>query len=131
LRQRLTFGPLMFGALFLLLWLDHAGQKWTTGIEIRGHQLVNGIAGMGLLALLLLVLPVATIELATLFAAERVKPYRFIAGIGSGALAVHAFMTQFHRFQPVAASTLAFVIVFVMLFAALRRAWVRQTQDAI
>src|SRR5205823_6609326 len=77
LRQRLTFGPLMFAALFLLLWLDHAGQKWTTGIDIQGHQLANGVAGMGLLALLLLVLPVATIELATLFAAERVKPYRF------------------------------------------------------
>jgi hypothetical protein len=32
LKNRLTFGPLMFGGLFLLLWIDYAAQKWTTNI---------------------------------------------------------------------------------------------------
>jgi phosphatidate cytidylyltransferase len=90
------------------------------------------VAGViGLLALLLILLPPAAFELATLFAAERVRPYLVLAGIGSGALAVHAFATQFPRFQGISTSTLAFIIVFVMLLAALQRAWVRQTQEAI
>jgi phosphatidate cytidylyltransferase len=46
-------------------------------------------------------------------------------------LILHAFLTQFPPFQKIAASTLAFIIVFIMLFAALRRAWARQTQEAI
>jgi phosphatidate cytidylyltransferase len=91
----------------------------------------HGVAGVGLLALLIIILPLATQEVARLFTAENVSPYRFISGAGSGSLVIHAFMTQFPVFQPVAASVLAFIIVFVMLFAALRRAWSRQTQGAI
>src|SRR5689334_11944423 len=128
LKNRLTYGPLMLLGLFALLWLDYWIQEKTVSLnEYRGR----GVAGVGLLALLLLMLPIATIELATLFAAERVRPYRGIASIGAGLLVVHAFATQFPKFQPIAASTLAFIIVFVMLFAALRRAWMKQTQDAI
>jgi phosphatidate cytidylyltransferase len=84
-----------------------------------------------LFALLLIMLPPAQSELATLFAAERVTPYKAIAAAGSGLLALHAFLTQFRKFQPVSTSVLAFIIVFVMLFAALRRAWHRHTQEAI
>jgi phosphatidate cytidylyltransferase len=46
-------------------------------------------------------------------------------------LVLHAFATQFKHFQPIAASTLAFIIVFVMLLAALGRAARRQSQEAI
>src|SRR5687768_5850140 len=128
LRNRLTFGPIMLAGLFLLLWLDHQIQKWTVDYNpYRGR----GIAGVGLLALLLIILPTATVELARLFTAERVRPYRIISVAGSAALIGHAFATQFQEFKDVAASVLAFIIVFVMLFAALRRAWARQTQDAI
>ena len=130
LRNRLTFGPIMLAGLFLLLWLDHKAQQWTVGAyEHRGQQ--RGLAGLGIVALLLIALPGAILELAKLFAAEHVRPYRFIAAAGSAALLFHAFATQFPRFQPIAASTLAFIVVFVMLFAALRRAWERQSQDAI
>jgi phosphatidate cytidylyltransferase len=130
LRNRLTFGPLMLGALFGLLWLDHLVQQWTRG-WMPGQLGNHGLGGVGLLALLLIVLPPATLELATLFTAKHLQPYRWIAAAGSGSLVAHAFLTQFARFEDVAASTLAFIIVFVMLLAALRRAWVRQTQEAI
>jgi phosphatidate cytidylyltransferase len=130
LRNRLTFGPIMLAGLFLLLWLDHKAQQWTAGVyEYRGEK--RGLAGLGIVAMLLIALPGAILELAKLFAAENVRPYRFIAAAGSAALLFHAFATQFPRFQPIAASTLAFIIVFVMLFAALRRAWERQSQEAI
>jgi phosphatidate cytidylyltransferase len=119
LRNRLTFGPLMLIALGAVLWLDWYLQKRT------------GISGIGILALLLVMLPPAALELAHLLTAENVRPYRFITIVGSGLLALHAFLTQFSRFRPIAASTLAFIIVFVMLFAALRRAWARQSQQAI
>jgi phosphatidate cytidylyltransferase len=128
LRNRLTYGPVMLAGLFLLLWLDHWIQIRT--IPYNPYR-ERGIAGVGLLALLLIILPPATVELATLFTAERVKPYRLISALGSGALLIHAFATQFRRFQPIAASTLAFIIVFVMLSAALARALTRQTHDAI
>lgn len=132
LRNRLTFGPLMLGVVIGLLvldswiervtasrgWVRDAGQKW-------------GVGGVGLLILLMIILPPAIIELATLFAAEKVRPYRFIAAAGSAALAMHAFLSQFDWFQPVGASVLAFIIVFTMLFAALRRAWGKQTDEAI
>jgi len=121
LRNRLTFGPLMLAGLFLLLWLDHAVEHWTVGCiepQLRGH----GLAGTGLLALLLIILPVATLEVGALFTAERLASYRLIAVLGSGSLVVHAFLTQFRGFRPVAASTMAFIVVFVMLLAALRRA---------
>src|SRR5947209_20181803 len=115
LRNRLTFGPLMLVAMLGLLYLDHWIQAHTVGrVHDGGRE--YGIGGVGLLALLMIILPPATVELATLFAAERVQPYRLIAAFGAGSLAVHAFLTQFGWFQPIAASTLAFIIVFVMLF---------------
>jgi phosphatidate cytidylyltransferase len=130
LRNRLTFGPIMLAGLFLLLWVDHRAQSWTVGAyEYRGEK--RGLAGLGVVALLLIAMPGAVAELANLFAAERVRPYRVIAAAGSAALIFHAFATQFPQFQPIAASSLAFIIVFVMLMAALRRALDRQSQDAI
>ncbi|HEX2972252.1 MAG TPA: phosphatidate cytidylyltransferase [Tepidisphaeraceae bacterium] len=130
LRNRLTFGPIMLGILIALLWLDYKIQIWTTG-SLGVLPRTQGMAGVGLLTLLLIVLPIATHELATLFAAERITPYRFIAVAGSWSLAIHAFLTQFPTFQPISASSLAFIIVFVMIFAALRRAIGRQSQQAI
>jgi phosphatidate cytidylyltransferase len=90
-----------------------------------------GVAGVGLLILLMIILPLATQEVARLFTAENVQPYRFISAAGSGSIVIHAFLTQFPNFRNVAASSLAFIIVFVMLFAALRRAWTKSTQGAI
>jgi phosphatidate cytidylyltransferase len=132
LRNRLTYGPLMLFGLFLLLWFDDYFERHTAGTIVlpRTHTGV-GIGGVGLVLLLLLILPLATGELATLFAAERIKPYRVISMLGSGCLVLHAFATQFPRFQPIASSTLAFIIVFVMLLAALGRAARKQTQEAI
>ena len=86
---------------------------------------------IAVLVIAFIVLPPATRELASLFAAVQVKPYRLIAGFGSNALAVRAFATQFPVFKPYATSTLAFIVVFVMLSAALRRAWQKQTSEAI
>jgi phosphatidate cytidylyltransferase len=130
LRNRLTFGPIMLVGLFGLLWLDHAIQRWTLDwVHLNGVPV--GIGGAGLLILLLGILPLATYELAQLFAAEKVKPYRVISSAGSGLLILHAFCTQFADFRPYATSTLAFIIVFVMLLAALLRAIDKQTQEAI
>jgi phosphatidate cytidylyltransferase len=125
LQNRLTYGPMMLAALFLLLWLDHKAQIWTRGV------IPGGIGGTGLVVLLLIILPIATAELATLFTAEKIRPYRTLSAIGSGLLVLHAFCTQFAFFRPVAASSLAFVIVFVMLAAALMRALDQETQGAI
>src|ERR1700688_1704784 len=116
LKNRLTYGPMMLGGLFLLLWLDHSAQNWT-------H-----IRGIGLTILLLIILPIATVELATLFTAERIRPYRGLSVCAAAMLVLHAFCTQFDRFRPIAASTLAFTIVFVMLLAALMRALDKQTE---
>jgi len=131
LRNRLTFGPMMLAALGLILWFDHAAQGWTRAWMLDRFGVDGGVGGVGVLALLLLVIPPATIELATLFAAERVRPYRIISVAGSLALILHAFLTQFPPFKPIAASCLAFIIVFVMLLAALRRAWGKQAEEAI
>src|SRR5438876_3123705 len=124
LRNRLTFGPLMIAALLGMLYLDWWLEKTISidGVKPRG---------VGILILMLLILPPAVYELAQLFAAERVQPCRSIAAVGCAGLVIHAFLTQFYWFEPVATSTLAFIIVFVMLFAALRRAFMRQSQDAI
>lgn len=116
----------MLAALIGLLYLDHVAQRLT----ISGAR-PNGVGGLGLLLIAMIMLPLATRELASLFAAVQVKPYRFISFLGSGALALHAFATQFEAFKPYAASTLAFIVVFVMLSAALRRAFMRQTTNAI
>ncbi len=128
LKNRLTWGPVMLAALFGLLAMDHYVQVWTRG---SGPNAGLGIGGTGLLALLAIVIPLATVELTALFAAENVRPYRILAAAGSYALMAHAFMTQFEWFKPVAASILAFIIVGVMLASALRRAIDRQSQDAI
>jgi phosphatidate cytidylyltransferase len=119
-------------------------REWRLDFERRGltpprpapkdeelKPLVYGVGGAGLLALLLIILPLGTQEVARLFTAENVAPYKLISALGSGALVVHAFMTQFPVFRPVAASAFAFVVVGVMLAAALRRAWTRNTQGAI
>ena len=130
LRNRLTYGPIMLLALFGLLFIDHYIERHTQGmVTNKGHQL--GLGGVGILILLLIVIPLGVQELATLFTAEQVRPYRLIATVGAGLLLVHGFLTQFDWFQPIAASTLAFLIVFVMLSAALRRACLKQTQEAI
>lgn len=125
LKNRLTFGPLMLGGLFLLLWLDSALQRWTQAYH------PGGIGGIGLLVILVIILPSAIGEIAVMFTAERIRPYRRFASTGAGLLLLHAFATQFALFQPIAASTLAFIIVFVMLLAALTRALDRETEGAI
>ena len=126
LRNRLTFGPMMLAGLFFLLWIDHAAQRWTHSAAYPA-----GIGGIGILILLLIILPIATSEIGTLFTAERIRPYRVLSAAASGLLVLHAFATQCPWFQPVAASTLAFLIVFVMLSAALTRAMDRETDGAI
>jgi phosphatidate cytidylyltransferase len=132
LRNRLTFGPLMLLGLFALLWFDSYFEHATYGvIRLRHGDTPVGIGGVGLAILLFIIMPLATRELATLFTAERVRPYRVISMMGSSCLILHAFATQFPRFQPIATSTLAFIIVFVMLLAALSRAARQQTQEAI
>jgi phosphatidate cytidylyltransferase len=90
-----------------------------------------GVGGIGLMIILLVALPPATVELATLFTAEKIRPYRIIAALGSGSLVIHAFCTQFRKFENYSTSALAFIVVFTMLLAALRRAWTKQTQEAI
>jgi phosphatidate cytidylyltransferase len=131
LRNRLTFGPIMLGGLVLLLWLDNNMQAWTRGWMRENYGVHSGVGGIGLLIILSVVLPLATREIATLFAAERVRPYPWIAAIGSAAMVIHAFLTQFPPFKLIAASALAFIVAFVPLFAALRRALDKQTHDAI
>ena len=132
LRNRLTFGPIMLGGLVLLLWLDSNLQgmtrEWMRANFPGTH---SGVGGIGLLIILSLVMPIATREIATLFAAENVRPYPIIAAVGSSALILHAFLTQFPPFKLVAASVLAFIVVLIPLLAALRRAWDKQTQEAI
>lgn len=131
LRNRLIFGSLMLAGLFILLWLDDYIQSITRDWMQRHFHVEGGVGGVGILILLALICPIATQELAVLFTAERVRPYRIICAIGSFLLVFHAFLTQFPPFQKIAASTFAFIIVFIMLFAALRRAWRMQTSDAI
>jgi len=131
LRNRLTFGSMMLAALFALLWLDSRAERWTQPWMHAHFGVGYGVGGIGLMIILLLLLPIATVELAALFTAEHVMPYRSLASIGSGALALHAFLTQWPKFATIGASTLAFIIAFVMLLAALRRAWDRQTDEAI
>jgi len=131
LRNRLFFGSLMLLGLFGLLWLDDVIDRSSRHWMEAHFGVKYGVGGVGLMIALLLMLPAATVELAYLFTAEHVRPYRSLSSIGSGALALHAFLTQFPPFAPIAASTMAFIIVFVMLLAALRRAWDKETQDAI
>ncbi|HXE51572.1 MAG TPA: phosphatidate cytidylyltransferase [Tepidisphaeraceae bacterium] len=131
LRNRLTFGSMMLVALFGLLWLDSAAEVWTRPWMHRRFHVHYGIGGIGLMMILLLLLPAAVVELTALFTATHVRPYRIIASLGSGALAFHAFLTQWPGFQPIAASCLVFIIVFVMLLAALRRALAKQPHEAI
>jgi phosphatidate cytidylyltransferase len=132
LRNRLTFGPLMLAGLFLLLWLDERCQSWTRNwMENRYPGTRGGIGGIGILILLAIILPLAVSEIAVLFTPERVRPYRFIAAAGSASLVLHAFLTQFPPFQKIAASAFAFIIVFIMLFAALRRAIKKESSEAI
>jgi phosphatidate cytidylyltransferase len=130
LRNRLIFGPLMLAALWGILDFDRRIERWTPGWVVTPAGRF-GLSGVGIFLMLMLLLPLATQELATLLAREKVKPYKIIAGTGSGMLTLHAFLTQFRWFQPIAASTLAFVLVLVMILAALRRAWGRHTNEAI
>jgi phosphatidate cytidylyltransferase len=130
LRNRLLFGPLMLAALWGILDFDRAIERWTRG-WVTTPAGTFGLAGVGLFLLLMLLLPLATQELATLLTHEKVRPYRGIAATGSGLLTLHAFLSQFGWFQPIAASALAYVLVLVMVLAALRRAWGRQSQQAI
>ena len=119
LRQRLTFGPIMLGGLLAILLLDHLVERRT------------GVKGAGVLLILLPVVPLATLELARLFTAKNARPFRVIAAVGGVALVVHAFCTQFDDFKPIAASTLAFLVAAVPLASALRKVFLRQTQEAI
>jgi phosphatidate cytidylyltransferase len=128
LKNRLTYGPMMLAALFGLLALDHYVQVWTAARGVNGGR---GVGGTGLATILAIVIPLATVEITRLFAAESVRPYRIIAAAGSFALIAHALLTQFAWFKPIAASTLAAIVVGVMLISAFRRALDRQSQEAI
>jgi phosphatidate cytidylyltransferase len=131
LRNRLTFGPLMLVGLLFMLWVDHAAQRWTQPWMQRTYGVAEGIGGIGLMFLLFLIMPAAVQEVAILFTAEQIRPYRMLSAAGSSALILHGFFTQFPPFQKIAASCFAFIVVFIMLGAALRRAFKKQTQEAI
>jgi phosphatidate cytidylyltransferase len=136
LRKRLWSGSFLLLGLFALLygdyWVEHATARY--GL-VRSGEGANarsfGLAGVGLFFLMMVLLPRATTEMARLLTVENVRPYRFLAAMGSGLLSVHAFMTQFAWFQHIAASTLAFIVVLTMVFAAVRTASAKQTQIAI
>lgn len=128
LKNRLTYGPMMLAALLGLLLLDHYVQRWTATAGYNGGR---GVGGTGLATILAIVVPLATVEITRLFAAESVRPYRVLAASGSFALIAHSLLTQFDFFKPIAASILAFIVVGVMLSAALRRAMDRDSQQAI
>ena len=130
LRNRLTFGPLMLAALYGVLEFDSHIEQWTQS-WVSSRSGAHGLAGVGIFLLAMMLLPLATQELATLLTRERVRPYRVIAGTGSGLLTLHAFLTQFGWFQQIATSAFAFVLVLVMILAALRRAWGKHTNEAI
>lgn len=119
LRNRLTFGPLMLAALLGDLFLDHY-------IEAR-----TGYKGVGIAALLIIVLPLGVLEITNLFTPKHATPFRSIAIPATAALLLHGFLTQFPKFQHIAASTFAFIIVGTMFFAALRLAAIKQINDAI
>jgi phosphatidate cytidylyltransferase len=124
--NRLAFGSLMLLTLVGVFVLDHLAESWT-----RSDRFPAGIKGIGLALFLLMILPAAVVELARLFSAKHAKPYRFIAASATSCLIAHAFLTQFPWFHPIAASSLAFIIVLTMVFAALRLGMVRQIDDAI
>lgn len=124
----------MLAALLVLLYLDYWIEQNTQGwVKLPNLHPPRefGLGGVGLLLAMIFLLPLATTELARLFVAEQIRPYRFLAGLGSGLLAIHAFLTQFPWFQHIATSTLAFIIVFIMILAAIRRASGRHTEEAI
>src|SRR4051812_7316083 len=77
-----------------VLWAD-----WRQQFELRGEKVpvekpakppavYYGVSGVGLLLLLMIILPLATVEVARLFTAENVQPYRFISAAGSGSLVI-------------------------------------------
>lgn len=131
LKNRLTFGSMMLVALFLLLWLDDRLASWTRPWMEARYHVRGGVGGIGVMILLAMILPLAVQEIAVLFTAENVRPYRFIAAAGCSLLVMHAFLTQFPPFQPIAASSFAFILAFLMLAAALRRVWARTSHEAI
>jgi phosphatidate cytidylyltransferase len=119
LRRRLTFGSIMLAALAGVLVLDW----WLDS--------VTGVKGLGVLAILLLAVPLGVVELAELFTARDVRPFRIIASVGGIAIVLHAFLTQFETFKPAATGTLALLMIAVPLASALRMAARRQTERAI
>jgi phosphatidate cytidylyltransferase len=131
LRNRLTLGPILLafllGVLAIDWWIERATAEWA----IANLKTQRGIAGAGLAVLLAVVAPLAVRELARLFAAESVKPYRIIAAAGTIGLIGHAWLTQFPQFQPIGTTAVVLILVIVMLLAALRRALERTTEEAI
>jgi phosphatidate cytidylyltransferase len=136
LRNRLTYGSLLLAGLFACLWLDRQVEIWTEPHNGVGGLVINaeghfGLAGVGILAMMIVILPIATFELVRLLSAERITPYKSIAIAGTTLLSLHSFLTQFGFFQPFATSTLAFIIVAVMIAAAVRQAFHGDAEQAL
>ena len=132
LRNRLIYGSMCFMLLFVLLWLDRQIEVWTSNPPWvhTGHG-DYGLAGVGVFIFMMIALPLGTIELVRMLSTDQIVPYKSIAIAGTTLLCLHAFLTQFEWFKPIAASTLEFIVVFGMLAAALRQAWRREVQDAM
>jgi phosphatidate cytidylyltransferase len=128
LRQRLTLGPILLLGLAGVLLFDFYIERWTR--DLLPH-LPEGIRGAGVLLLLLVIALPATRELANLFTATSVRPYRMIAVAGVASLLLHAWLTQFPFFKPIGASMLAFIVVAVMLLAAMKRAISRDPHESV
>ncbi len=126
----------MLAGLGACLYFDRHVELWTAAPNVPVGMVHTaegnfGIAGVGILAMMIGILPIGTFELVRLLSAERITPYRSIAIAGTTLLSVHAFMTQFGFFQPMAASSLAMIIVAVMIAAAVRQASHGDAQEAL
>lgn len=104
LKYRLIFGPLLIAGAIALFWLD----RWLDRVPIDGETLPPGII---LAALLLVLIPLATRELAAVLRLKQFPVYPWIINVGAIATAVSLWIMPAHVPAPTGAAIIATVII--------------------
>lgn len=133
LRYRLIYGPLMIAAMVALFWADNQlDQIGLHGLWRRlfwGRQYLP--AGLVMLTLVMIVMPLASLELCAIFRAKGIEAHTLVVTLAGMLGCATVYVIPWQIDAQVSVAIIVTVVVLVFMGGLLQYAWHGRTQGAV